>query len=216
MKKIFIWGCIIIFFCLLTGSCSFHQDEVIPNPSGDIITKKREFSNFDHVAMTGVGEVFITQGEEESLTIEADDNIMPYLQAEESSGKLTIGFKEGKSIRFIIPTRQPTIKFTLVVKDLTKLDLSGLGNIKMPSLETSQLDFLLNGAGNVSIDSRKTGHLSVMINGLGNVTLAGEATEQDITINGGGSYHAGDLQSQKATVDASGLGKTTLLSGSGG
>ena len=42
------------------------------------LTETRDVSDFSRVDLTGVGQVFITQGAEESLTIETDDNFMSY------------------------------------------------------------------------------------------------------------------------------------------
>ena len=50
--------------------------------SGNVVTQERQVSGFDSVALSGVGEVFITQGDKESLTVETDDNLMRYIQTE--------------------------------------------------------------------------------------------------------------------------------------
>ncbi len=47
--------------------------------SGDVITESRDVSGFDSVSLTGIGRVIITQGDKESLTIEADDNLLEYI-----------------------------------------------------------------------------------------------------------------------------------------
>ena len=47
--------------------------------SGKLITESREVREFDRIVLNGSGEVVITQGDEESLSVETDDNIMPYI-----------------------------------------------------------------------------------------------------------------------------------------
>ena len=50
--------------------------------SGDVITESREVSGFDSVSHTGIGQVIIVQGDEESLNIKADDKLMEYKTTE--------------------------------------------------------------------------------------------------------------------------------------
>jgi hypothetical protein len=69
---------------------------------GDIIEERRPVSDSTCLALTGSGEVFIRQGESESLTIEADKNIMDYIKVEVHDGTLVLGFNEdarNKNIR---------------------------------------------------------------------------------------------------------------------
>src|SRR3990170_5909134 len=63
--------------------------------SGNVVTEERDVSDFHKIHLSGIGNLIITQGEEESLTIEADDNIMPLISADVSGERLTISFKRG-------------------------------------------------------------------------------------------------------------------------
>ena len=59
--------------------------------SGDVITESRDVSGFDSVSLSGIGRVIITQGDDESLTIETDDNLMKYITSEVRDGTLELG-----------------------------------------------------------------------------------------------------------------------------
>ncbi|OGO16907.1 MAG: hypothetical protein A2Z14_01960 [Chloroflexi bacterium RBG_16_48_8] len=50
--------------------------------SRNIITEARDVGGFNRIELEGMGKVILTQGEEESLTIEADDNLMEYITTE--------------------------------------------------------------------------------------------------------------------------------------
>ena len=63
--------------------------------SGDMVTERRQASNFDSVTLLGSGEVIIVQDGEESLTIETDDNILQYITSEVSGGTLILAFEPG-------------------------------------------------------------------------------------------------------------------------
>lgn len=45
--------------------------------SGNIVTQFIDVGGFDQVELTTIGNVYIEQGDTESLTIETDDNILP-------------------------------------------------------------------------------------------------------------------------------------------
>ena len=92
--------------------------------SGDLITETRQVSNFDRIALEGLGEVIVTQGGSESLSIETYDNVMEHVKAEVEGGTLKLGLKE--EVNFILPRR---LIFSVGVDDLSSLDIDGSGEI---------------------------------------------------------------------------------------
>jgi predicted small secreted protein len=172
--------------------------------SGDLVTESRDVSGFDSIDLSGTGEVIITQGEGESLTIETDDNIMEHITSEVRGGTLYLGTED---LTNILPTR---LVFTLGVDELSAADVSGSGSIEAGSIETDSLELDVSGSGSVNVDSLTAGDLSVRISGSGDIKLAGEVPEQDIDISGSGNYGAGDLLSETAIISVSGSGAATL------
>ena len=73
--------------------------------SGHVRSESRAVQGFDQVVLTGSGELAITQGCAESLTIEAEDNILPLLRSDVSSGRLTLGGKDNASFSATQPIR---------------------------------------------------------------------------------------------------------------
>jgi hypothetical protein len=191
----------LILMVLLLSGCA-----VIPG-RGNAITETREVSNFQEVSFSAFGGLTITQGEQESLTIEAPRDIMARIETEVSGGTLYIRFDEEGFLPFPLP---PRIVYNLTMREISGLDHSGAGSIHAPSIETDRLELVLSGAGGVTIDSLSAQTLEVRLNGAGGIELAGQVTEQDVTISGGGAYSAGDLESQRATVNSSGVGSSTV------
>ncbi len=173
--------------------------------SGTLITESRSVSDFDHVVLSGTGNVVITQGGVESLTVETDDNIMPHITTEVRGGTLHLGFS--RQVSNISPTR---LIFTLNVKDLSGMKISGSGEITADSLDTDRLDVKISGSGEVRIESLTAKEVKVHISGFGEVEVAGETAGQDITISGSGNYRAGDLYSETADITISGSGDATV------
>lgn len=200
--------CLAVLSTLLLTACSGRPSVTITIGSGKVITETRDVRNFSALSLTVVGDLTITQGPTEALTIEAEDNIVPHIKAEVRNGTLFISFdRENWQDRF-----QPTkpIRFNLALKDLTAMESSGAENIKSASLKTNRLTMKLNGAGSVKIARLEASEIVTVINGAGNVELAGQVTRQEITMNGAGSYRAGDLNSQIAKITVNGAGGATL------
>ena len=173
--------------------------------SGVSRPESREVSSFKHISISAFGEVIITQGEEESLTIEAPSNYLRYIETKVAGDTLYIDTRRG----FIGgPVRRVT--YTLTVKDLNEVTLSGAGTIKIYALETDALEVNLSGAGSIEIDSLIAEDLKVNLSSAGAIVIAGEVDTQEITHSGVGSYESGDMQSRTATIVMSGVGSAVL------
>jgi hypothetical protein len=174
----------------------------------------REVSDFDRVVFSGFGELAIRQGEAESLTVEAEDDIMPKIETRVSDGTLFIGYRHGGILDILNWTTLVgsglSIKFSLAVKKLTGLECSGAGNTVAAALATDHLHLKLSGAGNITFDQLTTERLEVELTGAGSINVSGKVTEQKIRCSGVGSYRAGSLESQKAAVRLSGAGSATV------
>jgi hypothetical protein len=176
--------------------------------SGNVVTEERDVSGFDRVALSGFGEVIITQGDEESLTVETDDNLMRYIETKVRGRTLELGFTD--DVRRRIPDPSKSIIFRLSVIELTALDSSGAGRFEMDELDADRLEVTLSGAGDIRMDSLTASDLVVTVSGAGNIELAGQVKTQEVNLNALGNYNAPDLESQAATVRISGAGSASI------
>lgn len=176
--------------------------------SGNIITEERNVSGFDRVTLSGFGEVSVQQGEAVSLTVSTDDNIMPHVRTEVRNNTLILDFDDKGRNRGYNPT--DGIKFNLVVKDLSRIDISGAGSFDVKELETKSLLADLSGAGSLEIGNLTANELVVRQSGAGTVFVSGQVEGQELTHSGVGSYHAADLESKTAIIDISGAGSATV------
>jgi len=182
--------------------------------TGNLVTESREVSNFDRVALRDYGELVITQGEQESLTIEAHPDILPKIKTEVRDGKLIIKIggswfdKLGHAISTSL-TRQ-WIKYNLTVKKLTGLEIAGAVSVKASNIETDRLALRLSGAGQVNIEALSAEVLEIDLPGACAIKVSGKVGEQRIALSGAGSYKAPKLESRRASVDLRGAGQATV------
>jgi hypothetical protein len=173
--------------------------------SGKVTTKDFEVSDFDRLSFSGIGNIIITQGDTESLKVEAESNVIERLEISSGGKKLKIGFKN--NFFNIIPTKP--VNFYLSVKDLREISMSGVGSIKCDNLATDDLSIDSSGAGSVDMNLTTT-VLEVALSGAGKVNLAGQTQSQSIDISGAGSYSAKEFISKDCEVSISGLGRAIV------
>lgn len=56
--------------------------------SGNVITEERTIADFDSISVSAGINLFIEQGDDEALTIEAEDNIVPRISTDVRNGRL--------------------------------------------------------------------------------------------------------------------------------
>ena len=154
--------------------------------SGQLATQSRQVSGFTSVELTGVGELSIDQTGTESLTVSAEDNLLPLLTSRVEGDTLILGKKPNTRIM----TTKP-ITYTLTMKDITGLAVSGSGTINAPKLTTAAL--------------------RIEISGSGVITTAGNADDQSLEISGSGRYLADGLTSKTITAEISGSGTASVM-----
>jgi len=163
-----------ILLCIVVAASGCTQIPGTGNQTPDI-------SGVTNVALNGPGTLIIQQGNNESIKIEADDNLMSKISTTVSGNSLSISNLNSISNR--------AVKIYITLKDLNSLTTNGGGDSEVTDLNTDSLS--------VTLDN-------------GKMTLSGDIDNLIATINGDGTITAKDLISQKATITINGEGKATL------
>jgi hypothetical protein len=175
--------------------------------SGKIVTEGRDVRDFTKIRLSYPAQVVISQGEAESLTIEADDNVATEIRTQVVNGVLEINNLHDR-LWIISPTRLP--KITIVVKDLVELDFESAGEIRLEGLRTDHLKTIMDGAGSIKLNNVQLKTLDCNLNGVGSVQASGTTDTLNVRVQGLGSYDGGELQSQSAIVNLDGMGSATV------
>jgi hypothetical protein len=164
---------------VLLAGCS------VTRGSGQLSSEPRQVNGFSKVELTGAGELSIEQTGTESLTISAEENLLPMLTSDVSGDTLVLGTQTNAKI---VPTKP--ITYTLTVKDLNGLAVSGSGNVTVTKLATTAFN--------------------TSISGSGTITINGTAVDQNLEITGSGRYQAEELASESAKINISGSGVASV------
>jgi hypothetical protein len=199
MKRRLVMFAVLIFVLALVAC------QGLTRGSGNVITEERAVSGFDKVELNGVGIVQITQGNTESLTIEAEDNIMPIITSEVENGTLILRQEENKLIN---PTKP--IIYTVSMIDITGLTGAGSGEFEAATIDTGVLDLDLSGSGEINITTLDADSLTVNIAGSGSATISGQVNDQQVDVAGSGEYSAAGLDSNIVDISIAGSGEAVV------
>ncbi len=189
-----------------TLACNFSVNVRSVSGSGTLERETREVGDFDAISLSGIGTLIVEQGEATELHIEADDNLLRYLESDVRGHTLYLSVEKGTNV---MPSQG--IRYEITVTNLEKISLSGFSNVEVDDLKTDRFSLEVSGGGDVEIDELIAETLEIKISGVGNVDVEdGTVTDQEITISGGGDYSARDLTSEETEIDISGLGKATV------
>ncbi len=200
MKKSLLIFAISSIIMLSLSACTIN----VVTGNGHLTTQTVDVSGFDSVLFSGLGDVTIVQGSSEGLTIEAEDNIMPLIVTQVKNGQLYIGFERQNWQDIVRPTK--TLKFTLSVKNLNSIEISGVGSLTADSLKADNLTVKVGGAGGVTIKNLDATDLTAIMSGAGNVDVSGKVNTLDATLSGVGNFSCGNLQAATAKVNVTGAG----------
>lgn len=173
--------------------------------------ESRPISGINGLKFRAVGKIILTQGDQDSLTINADPEIRSRIRTEIIDGILVISYesdwKDWTGINFI---DKGVTTFNLTMKDINSLAISGVGNLDAASITAASLSLSLSGPATITIGTLQATTLNVDMSGVGSIDIGGKCVDQSINLSGAGSYKASRLESERTTVKLSGVGNATI------
>jgi len=196
MKTLYKSICIISFpFLIITiQSCKTGCIE----GSGKGATDKRKVAEFTKLDVSGSFNVTLVQDSSNSVTINADDNIISIVKTDISGDKLKIS-TDNKNI-----CSSKEIAITIGVRNLTAIAASGAVEIASNGrLNLGDLDLNLSGATKINLDLAAS-NMETKGSGISEITLKGQASSHVIELSGSGNMHAFDFVVGNYSLETSG------------
>ncbi len=216
MKKLTAISLAFIAAIVLLSSFKAWNERV--KGSGVVKTEDRNAGKFTGISTSGIFKVVLTQGNTESIKLEAEDNILPLIETRNTNGTLEIFIKKGYNIQ-----TNNDIKVAITMAELKRLSLSGACKVTATnSFKGDKLNIDQSGASVVKLDVSMS-NLMLAVSGAAVVDLTGKAGSVNIGASGGSRIHTTDLNSETVKVSSSGgseiavnAGKSLTVSSSGG
>jgi len=186
--------------CLGFTACVDAQLYKSVRGNGNVVKKERTASFFDGIRVSTGIDVYLKQGDKESITVEADENLQEYIITEVRDGVLhvytdRVNIREAEMRRVYV-----TIKEVRSLKTSSAGDIIGETPIKGDDIEIGA-----SSAGDIRIEIYAK-DIEVDISSSGDVKLTGEAETLNASLSSAGDLEAYGLKVKEAEVNVSSAG----------
>jgi len=175
--------------------------------SGNVVKENRDnVPSFNEISVSGSMDVYVSKGATQSITIEGDDNIIPYVELEVKGSDLNIGMRRNYNYNF-----RKSLKIYITVPEVVGVSLTGSGDLKMEDefSVTRDVKVSLTGSGNLYARF-KAPNVGARLTGSGDLYIAGETRDFNIVITGSGDVDGDNLMSEATKVSISGSGDASV------
>lgn len=204
-KPINMRNLLFLFLLFSIASCKHMGGERVKG-NGNERTEDRSVGSFTSVSSFGGYDVYLTQGSAYSVKIDADENLLPYIETVVEGDVLQIRTREG----YWLDTRRD-IKVHISAPSYAKVKTFGSGDIISENKlnNTSAIELELAGSGDIKVDVNAP-EVRAELRGSGNINLGGETRSFTGEIRGSGDIRASSLKAENVDIDIAGSGSADV------
>jgi len=196
---------------IVTTSCYIDVDDddgfgIGPtiNGSGNVITEGRIVDSFSRIEVEGAANIILSQGNNQTVQIEADDNIVPVITTRIRGDELEIS--NSRNYRSNNP-----VNVYITAPVVSAISIDGSGDVfGRTAIEGDQLELDIDGSGDMDLEIFYT-QLLVDSNGSGDFQLFGDVVDQNVRMSGSGNYDAWEMTSENCDIRISGSGDASVF-----
>ena len=172
----------------------------------------RHLSGFNAIAASGSFDVYIVQGNTESVKVEAPADVIDHIVTEVENGTLKIHDKHSSGWNWGSwwGNNHKKVAVYVTAKNLNAIGITGSGDVFFKDgIRASSLSLSVSGSGDVmgKVDAKS---LECDISGSGDMKLSGHAQNSSISVSGSGDFSARDLVTAHTSVQVSGSGDASI------
>ncbi len=193
-----------IAFAVAVNACTITgQTRKTVHGNHNVVTVDRETGSFTGVEASSGVDVYLKQGNEDAVKVEADQNLQEYILTEVRGGVLNVytevNIRDAERKKVYV-----TMKEVSSVKTSSAGDITGESPIKSDRLELSA-----SSAGDIKLELYVK-ELTVDISSSGDITLKGETDKLEADLNSAGDMNAYDLKAREADISVSSAGNADV------
>lgn len=202
--KIFNFLPSLIFLVSLLFTSSVSHSQTIKG-DGNVTKETRSISSFSKIEINSVMNVFLKQSNTESIVVETDKNILPYVETYVKDNTLKIEIKNKIEL-----DGYEKLNVYVSLKDINNLGNNSVGNVRSENqLKLTSFTIENNSVGNLDLDL-SCDNLNAEINSVGNVTFSGNAGKVNIENNSVGNLDAFDLTADILNIESNSVGNSNV------
>lgn len=188
-----------LVFVLILGVISC-VDDILLEGNRDQRSEFRSASGFDEIASSGDFRVIVKPGDDYSVEVNAESNLLSYIETEVSGTTLKIRTRGLHSL-----VENNPVEINITTPELEGISLSGAGLIKTGRFLSDDFKIALSGSGDIEAEV-KAQHVKANVSGSGTILLTGDARESEFVVSGSGKIKAYDLANRNCDAVISGSG----------
>lgn len=166
---------------------------------GHVVTKERKTDSFTGLKVSSGIDVYLKQGNNETVTVEADENLHEYILTEVRGGVLNV-YSE-YNIRSADKKR-----VYVTMKEVNSIKTTSAGDVYGESpINSDELELSASSAGNIKLEVTAK-KVDLDISSSGDITLTGETDKLRANLSSAGDLNAYDLKSREADISVSSAG----------
>jgi len=191
---------LLVIMALGATSCVIDGFTNTISGNGRVEEESREISGFTAVLISSGIDVYLSEGDDFEVRVEADENLLEVIETKLNGSMLEVG-TDNVNIR-----NAKSKKVHISLPELSALRISSAGDCKGQTLfHCDNLDLSVSSAGDLSLEVEAS-RIDLDISSSGDVSLAGQAEEFDVSLSSAGDLHAFDLQAGRVKVSVSSAG----------
>lgn len=176
-------------------------------------TEDRNLPVFTGISLRIPATLYIEQGSERKVTIEAKTSTLEEIITEINDRTLVIRFP---ARNFFVRDFDPgKITIRITIPEITDLSVSGSGDILgAKPISTLIMDLNVSGSGNIDLTMLDAERVKTNISGSGNILIRGEKPAANLTgtISGSGNIKAEGFEAQEVKMTIAGSGNCYVRS----
>ena len=202
MKQyLIVSACIVLVF----SSCRYRHNKH-RSGNGVSATEQRGITGFTGVDTRGDIDIVVSQGNF-NVKVEADQNLLSYIETTVQNGLLTVRVKDGFSLN-----DYSGAKVYVTAPELNAFETHGSGNISGQGkiADKIKMNIEISGSGDIELNL-DCPEIKTSTSGSGNIKVSGETKNLECSTNGSGDLEADGMKAENVKVIVHGSGNATVF-----
>lgn len=194
---------IIAVLCIIATACVNGQMRKTVTGDRNVVTRERKAGGFNDLRVSSGIDVYLKQGGNESITVEADENLHEYIITEINGDVLNV-YTEAN----IRSAERKRVYVTMT--DIRSLRTSSAGDlIGETPVKSDFLELSASSAGNIKLEIYAK-EVDLDISSSGDMTLSGKVDVLEANLSSAGDLNGYDLEVKEADISASSAGDADI------
>lgn len=191
---------LLIAITVIADSCTVNgQPRKTVHGNHKVTKSERSTGAFKGVKVSSGVDVYLKQGDKESITVEADENLHEYIITEVRGGILNVyndaNVRDAERERVYV-----------TIKDVSSVETNSAGDVVGESpINSENLELSASSAGDITLEIHAR-ELNIDISSSGDMKLTGEADRMKADLSSAGDLKAYELKIKEADISASSAG----------